>query len=61
VHVTEREVAILQHMAQGYRTKRSAHNYSISEHTVKTHCIQHFRKLEARDRGEAVAKSLQKD
>jgi len=60
VHVTEREVAVLQLLAQGESNKEIAVGLSISEHTVKSHVGNILAKLEARDRTEAVTKAIQK-
>jgi len=58
--VTERELAVLNLLAQGASNKQIGLKLGISEHTVKSHVANIFAKLEARDRTEAVAKAIQK-
>ena len=60
VHVTEREVAVLQLLARGESNKEIAAQLSISDHTVKSHVANILDKLEARDRTEAVTKAIQR-
>lgn len=56
--LTERELEILQRIAQGYSNKEIAAALFISDNTVKTHISNLFEKLGVRDRTEAVTKAL---
>jgi DNA-binding NarL/FixJ family response regulator len=53
--LTERERAVLMHVAGGHRNREIATVLRISEDTVKTHLKHIIGKLGARDRTEAVA------
>ncbi len=58
--LTERELEVLQHLAQGKSTKEVAEAAFLSEETVKTYLKQIFRKLGVRDRTEAVAEGFRR-
>ena len=58
--LSEREVEVLQLMAQGTANKEIAASLSIGESTVKTHVTNIFQKLGVNDRTGAVTKALQK-
>ncbi|GAB4523354.1 MAG: response regulator transcription factor [Anaerolineales bacterium] len=57
--LSEREIEVLQAMAQGKNTGAIARALFISENTVKTHVRRIFEKLDAHNRAEAVSKALQ--
>jgi DNA-binding NarL/FixJ family response regulator len=52
--LTDREKAVLQHVAQGNRNRDIGERLSISEETVKVHVKHIMEKLGANDRTEAV-------
>jgi DNA-binding NarL/FixJ family response regulator len=52
--LTERELEILQKLAQGLGNKQIASSLAISEHTVKFHISSILDKLDASSRTEAV-------
>ena len=52
--LTDRELEVLQLLAQGMANKQIAANLSISEHTVKFHVSSIYTKLGAANRTEAV-------
>jgi DNA-binding NarL/FixJ family response regulator len=52
--LTEREVAVLQALAQGQSNKEIARTLWLAEQTVKFHLTNIYRKLEVRSRTEAV-------
>jgi DNA-binding NarL/FixJ family response regulator len=54
VDLTEREVEILGHVADGKTNREIAAHCSISNNTVKFHVKNLFRKLEVRNRGQAM-------
>lgn len=54
VPLTPREIEVLRLVAQGKSNKAVAEALFVSEKTVKTHLTNIFRKLEAKDRTEAV-------
>ena len=58
--LSERELEILQVLAEGSSTKEVAERVFLSEETVKTYLKQIFRKLEVRDRTEAVAEGFRR-
>ena len=58
--LTERELGILQVLAEGKSTKEVAETVFLSEETVKTYLKQIFRKLGVRDRTEAVAEGFRR-
>jgi two-component system response regulator DegU len=53
--LTNREIQILNHIANGSRNKQIAHILGISEQTIKNHVSAVLRKLNANDRAHAVA------
>jgi ATP/maltotriose-dependent transcriptional regulator MalT len=57
--LSEREIEVLQILAQGYTTAQTASELVISENTVKTHIRHILNKLEVGNRAEAVAKATQ--
>ncbi|MCC6630032.1 MAG: response regulator transcription factor [Chloroflexi bacterium] len=58
--LTERELEVLELMAQGARNKEIAHDLSITERTAKAHVSSILGKLAASDRTEAVTIALRK-
>jgi DNA-binding NarL/FixJ family response regulator len=52
--LTEREVAVLQALAQGHSNKEIARSLWLAEQTVKFHLTNIYRKLDVRGRTEAV-------
>ena len=58
--LSERELEILQVLAEGKSTKEVAEKVFLSEETVKTYLKQIFRKLGVRDRTEAVAEGFRR-
>lgn len=58
--LTEREIEILQLVAQGLNNKGIAHSLLISESTVKAHMLHIFGKLGVADRTAAVTTALRR-
>jgi DNA-binding NarL/FixJ family response regulator len=58
--LSDRELLVLQELTHGKSTKEVAENMHISEETVKTYLKQIFRKLDVRDRTEAVAEAFRR-
>ena len=58
--VTQREMDVLQCIAQGLANKQIAVNLGISEHTVKFHLSSLYAKLGATNRTEAVRIGMQR-
>jgi DNA-binding NarL/FixJ family response regulator len=58
--LTQRELEVLQTLAEGMTNKAIARRLNISLHTVKFHVESLFRKLGARTRTEAVAKASER-
>lgn len=58
--LSEREVEVLQHVADGKSNKQVAAALTISEKTVKAHLRSIFRKLEVGDRAQAVATAMRR-
>lgn len=58
--LNERELEILQSLSYGRSTKEVAEEAFLSEETVKTYLKQIFRKLDVRDRTEAVAEAFRR-
>ncbi|QDS33873.1 response regulator [Brevibacillus brevis] len=56
--LTDRELDVLQQIADGYRNDQIAQNLFISEGTVKTHVHRILQKMGVEDRTQAVAKAL---
>jgi DNA-binding NarL/FixJ family response regulator len=55
VHLTERELQVLEGMAAGRSNAEIGRSLYLSEDTVKTHARRLFRKLQVNDRAQAVA------
>jgi DNA-binding NarL/FixJ family response regulator len=55
-NLTQREKEVLELVARGARDREIAHQFVISESTVKKHVQNILRKLQARNRAEAVAR-----
>ena len=58
--LSERELEVLNLIAEGQSNKRIAHSLGISEHTVKTHVASIFVKLGAGSRTEAVSHAIRR-
>lgn len=58
--LTDRELEVLQSLAHGNSTKQVAEDIHVSEETVKTYLKQIYRKLQVRDRTEAVAEAFRR-
>lgn len=58
--LSDREVEVLQYVAEGQSNKEIADHLMISEKTVKAHLRSIFRKLEVGDRAQAVAHAMRK-
>lgn len=58
--LSDREVEVLQAVAQGNSNKEIAEALTISEKTVKAHLRSIFRKLEVGDRAQAVAYAMRR-
>lgn len=58
--LTDRELEVLQQLTHGKSTREIAEHIHVSEETVKTYLKQIFRKLNVRDRTEAVAEAFRK-
>jgi len=58
--LSERELEVLDRMAEGLSNKLIAHRLGISEHTVKTHVASIFAKLGASTRTEAVSQAIRR-
>jgi DNA-binding NarL/FixJ family response regulator len=58
--LSDREVAVLQSLSNGNSTKDVASEMHLSEETIKTYLKQVFRKLQLRDRTEAVAEAFRR-
>jgi len=58
--LSDREVAVLQSLSNGHSTKETASDMHLSEETIKTYLKQVFRKLQVRDRTEAVAEAFRR-
>ncbi|HLG70402.1 MAG TPA: response regulator transcription factor [Chloroflexota bacterium] len=56
--LTEREMNVLQLMAQGKRNRQIADTLGISERTVGNHVNRILRKFQVRDRGQAIMYAL---
>jgi DNA-binding NarL/FixJ family response regulator len=56
--LTDRELQVLNHLADGLGNKAIARKLAISEHTVKFHLAAIFSKLDARSRAEALAQGI---
>ncbi|HEV8043527.1 MAG TPA: response regulator transcription factor [Bryobacteraceae bacterium] len=58
--LSDRELEVLNLIAEGHSNKLIAHSLGISEHTVKTHVASIFAKLEAGSRTEAVSQAIRR-
>lgn len=58
--LTEREVEVLRHIAEGYRNREIAGRLFISEETVKVHVKHIMEKLGAADRTQAVSTAVRR-
>jgi two-component system, NarL family, response regulator YdfI len=58
--LSERELEVLDVIAEGLSNKLIAHRLGISEHTVKTHVASIFAKLGAASRTEAVSLAVRR-
>ncbi|MDP9067592.1 MAG: response regulator transcription factor [Actinomycetota bacterium] len=58
--LSDREVSVLQGLSNGLSTKEVASEMHLSEETIKTYLKQVFRKLQVRDRTEAVAEAFRR-
>lgn len=58
--LSDRELEVLNLLAEGISNKLIAHRLSISEHTVKTHVASIFAKLGASSRTEAVSQAIRR-
>jgi DNA-binding NarL/FixJ family response regulator len=59
VLLSDRELEVMQCLAEGQTTLQIANSLFISENTVKTHVRHILEKLEASNRTEAVSKAIQ--
>ena len=58
--LSDRELEVLDLIAEGLSNKLIAHRLNISEHTVKTHIASIFAKLGASSRTEAVSRAVRR-
>jgi DNA-binding NarL/FixJ family response regulator len=58
--LSPRELTVLQALTSGMSTREIAGHIFVSDETVKTHLKQIFRKLDVRDRAEAVAEAFRR-
>jgi DNA-binding NarL/FixJ family response regulator len=58
--LSDRELEVLNLIAEGQSNKLIAHSLGISEHTVKTHVASIFQKLGAGSRTEAVSHAIRR-
>lgn len=58
--LSEREIEVLRHVAEGKANKKIAFQLGVSEDTVKGHLKTIFSKLDARDRTHAVTTALRR-
>lgn len=58
--LTEREIEILELIAEGYTNNEIGHHLFISPHTVKSHMINIFNKLNVSDRTQAAVTGVRK-
>jgi NarL family two-component system response regulator YdfI len=58
--LSERELEVLDLLAEGLSNKLIGHRLSISEHTVKTHVASIFAKLGVSSRTEAVSQAIRR-
>lgn len=60
VSLTEREMQVLRGMSEGKTNGQIGKDLFLSEDTIKTHARRLFRKLQAQDRAEAVARGFRR-
>ena len=58
--LSDRELTVLQEIAHGNSTREVAQKIHVSEETVKTYLKQIFKKLNVKDRTEAVAEGFRR-
>jgi two-component system nitrate/nitrite response regulator NarL len=58
VNLTSREMQVLRGVAKGHTTKRLAKDLGLAAPSIETHLRNIFKKLDARNRGEAVSTAL---
>ena len=58
--LTDREFSVLQQLTHGRSTKEIAQELHVSEETIKTYLKHIFKKLNVRDRTEAVAEAFRR-
>lgn len=58
--LTDRELDVLQRLAHGRSTREVADDLGVADETVKSHVKQIFKKLDVRDRTQAVAEALRR-
>ncbi len=58
--LTDREFTVLQQLTHGRSTKEIAQEMHVSEETIKTYLKHIFKKLNVRDRTEAVAEAFRR-
>ena len=58
--LTDRELTVLQELANGNATRSIAEHIHVSEETVKTYLKNIYKKLDVRDRTEAVAEAFRR-
>jgi two-component system, NarL family, response regulator YdfI len=58
--LSDRELEVLDLLAEGISNKLIAHRLGISEHTVKTHIASIFAKLGASSRTEALSRAIRR-
>ncbi len=58
--LSDRELEVLDLLAEGLSNKVIAHRLNISEHTVKTHIASIFAKIGASSRTEAVSQAIRR-
>ena len=58
--LTDRELTVLQELADGNATRSVAEHIHVSEETVKTYLKNIYKKLDVRDRTEAVAEAFRR-
>ncbi len=58
--LSDREIFVLQSLSNGLATREVAQEMHLSEDTIKTYLRQIFRKLDVRDRTEAVAEGFRR-
>jgi DNA-binding NarL/FixJ family response regulator len=56
--LSRRQSDVLQLLTQGLSNRQIAEKLFVGEETVKTHLCSVYRKLDVRDRGQAVSKAL---